>query len=166
MSLAIPKNLICCLDGIFQREAKKLGADIAKVLRIPEKDILEVIKKIEKVSYKIYDCDENENSCPVFINATVVAERCRRPCVLGTNRCLHHQSEASICKQPENLKELTRCVSSDCSTEQKILLLDEESNTVYNNLGENIGEICDDEDDYNKKIFYEFIIQSEEDQRI
>lgn len=162
MSLPIPKNLIASLDAVFQREAKKLGADIAKALRLPEKEVLDVLKKMDKIQYKIYDTDENETTCPVFINASKVAERCRRPCLLGTNRCLHHQSNANVCNYDSSLKELTRCVCSDPTTQEKTLLLEEDTNLIYNSSGDTIGIIEDDEEEYNKKVLYEFIIEPEE----
>jgi hypothetical protein len=116
---------------------------------------------MEKIQYKIYDTDEHDISCPVFLSGSHVIQRCRRPCILGTNRCVHHQT-SHVASLPSNqYTELTRCIASCVQSSYKNLLYNEETNLMYNENGDCIGEVCDDEDSCNKKVFYEFIYEDE-----
>jgi hypothetical protein len=164
MSLSIPKNLIANLDAAFQREGKKLALDIAKALKIPDKDALDIIKKMEKISYKIYDTDDHDTTCPVFLPDSKVIQRCRRPCLLGTSRCIHHQECLPPPNPSPNCKELTRCISALGDLQHKHMLYDEETNMIYNLNGELMGEVVDDEDYCNKKILYEFVYEDCQDE--
>ena len=162
MSLAIPKTLLAGLDAVFQKEAKKLACDIAKTLKRPEKEVLDILKKSEKIQYKIYNTDDNDLTCPVLLDGKTLAQRCRRPCLLGTNRCVQHQMIAHIPTCNETHKELTRCICTSSETSQRCILLDEDTNMVYNSEGSCIGEIVDDPDSPNKKILYEFLLEHEQ----
>jgi hypothetical protein len=159
MSLSLPKTLIAGLDAVFQREAKKLASDIAKALKRPEKEVLDILKKAEKIQYKIYNTDDDNLTCPVFLEGATLVQRCRRPCILGTNRCIQHQTVQYIPEYSETLTELTRCICTSTETTQSCILLDEISNMVYNQDGSCIGELLDDPDSENKKILYEFILE-------
>ena len=133
MSIALPQSLLASLTASFEAEAKRLAKDMAKLLRVPEKEILQLVKQIPKIQFKIYDDSENESSCPILIEEPGLVKRCRRPCVLGTSRCMQHQLN-DILSVPDTVKPLTRIKGHP-------YWCDEETKHVYNANGECVGEL-------------------------
>jgi hypothetical protein len=107
MSLAIPQTLLTSLLAAFDGEAKRVAKDAAKILRVPEKEVLQIIKKIPKVQFKVYDDSEHTSTCPVLLREAAILKRCRNPSLLGTSRCVHHQS-AELPSIPETVIQLTK----------------------------------------------------------
>lgn len=145
MSVSIPQTLLATLQAAFDVEAKRIARDAAKLLRVPEKDVLEVIKKVPKVQFKVIDDSEIPTSCPVFkrSSSTTMLTRCRAPCILGTGRCAHHQNQANIPEVPDTKKPLTR-VKRPQETDQE-LWCDEETRKIYNASGEEVGQLTEDD---------------------
>jgi hypothetical protein len=139
MSISIPQTLLATLQAAFDAEAKRVARDAAKLLRVPEKDVLEIIKKVPKVQFKVIDDSEIPSSCPIFkrSTSTTVLTRCRAPCILGTGRCIHHQKQTIVPEVPDTKRSLTR-VKRLQETDQD-LWCDEESRIIYNVNGEQIG---------------------------
>lgn len=145
MSISIPQTLLATLQAAFDTEAKRIARDAAKLLRVPEKEVLDTIKKIPKIQFKIIDDSEIPNSCPIFkrsISSTVLT-RCRAPCVLGTGRCLQHQKQSILPEVPETKKSLTR-VKRIQDTDQE-LWCEEDTRIIYNANGEQIGQLTEDD---------------------
>lgn len=145
MSVSIPQTLLATLQAAFDAEAKRVARDAAKLLRVPEKDVLEVIKKVPKVQFKVIDDSEIPTSCPIFKRSasTTVLTRCRAPCILGTGRCAHHQKQSIVPDVPDTKKPLTRVKRLQESDQE--LWCDEEAHVIYNAAGEQVGQLTEDD---------------------
>jgi hypothetical protein len=144
MSISIPQTLLATLQAAFDAEAKRVARDAAKVLRVPEKDVLEIIKKTPKMQFKIVDDSEMPTTCPVFTTgSTQLLARCRVPCILGTGRCAQHQKQSHIPEAPETTRPLTRI--KRLTDDDPELWCDEESRAIYNSTGEIIGNLTEDD---------------------
>jgi hypothetical protein len=143
MSLAIPKPLLDSLQAAFLAEGRKLCRDAAKVLHKPEKEVLDILKSLPKVSLIIHrDTDDTPTLCPVFLDTRgSLLQRCRRPCILGTGRCFRHQDATEPPSSPENTITLTRIKkTAELDTQ---LWCCEETNEIYNAEGNIVGELND-----------------------
>lgn len=143
MSIAIPQTLLNTLQATFDAEAKRLARDAAKVLRVPEKEVLQILKKVPKVQFKICDDSECANSCDILLQRKKVLERCRRPCILGTGRCLKHQEETKPPELADTLQRLTRLEMHEDIAEP--LWCDESTRIVYNADYKVMGALLDDD---------------------
>ena len=129
----IPKSLFDSLQASLNQEAKRICRDAAKILKIPEKEIQDkILKKMPKVT--IYEDKDRPYSCPVF-NENMLIERCRKPCLLGTGRCLIHQ--ASIIPEHTTQKILTRIQPTADISEP--LGCDESDGTLYDRSSAVVG---------------------------
>lgn len=133
MSLALPQILLSSLLAAFDTEAKRVAKDAAKILRVPEKDVLQLVKKLPKMQFKVYDDSEHSQSCPVLLQESGLIRRCRHPCLLGTSRCMHHQA-ATVPAVPESVKLLTRLKGH-------MYWCDEETRDVYDEKGVCVGSL-------------------------
>ena len=136
MSLAIPHLLLTSLLAAFDGEAKRVAKDAAKILRVPEKDVLQIVKKIPKIQLKVYDDSEHVSSCPILLQESGLVKRCRHPCLLGTSRCIQHQT-ADIPSIPDSVKSLTKLKGYS-------YWCDEETRNVYNEKGVCVGSLTDE----------------------
>lgn len=137
MSLTIPQTLFTTLQVCFDNEAKRIGREMAKLLDVPEKEVLQILKNVPKISLTLHDDTEYYSSCPVTIQSNSIAYRCRRGCILGTNRCVEHQTISSdVEKEAEQNKiiKLTRLRTND-----SCYWCDEQTNAVYDSSGKQIG---------------------------
>ena len=136
MSIALPQALLASLTACFEAEGKRLAKDVAKVLKVPEKEVLQIVKQLPKVQFKVYDDSETTTTCPVLIEEPGLVRRCRRPCILGTSRCTYHQS-TEVCTVPDTVKTLTRIKGHP-------YWYDEDTKSVYNQSGECVGLVNED----------------------
>jgi hypothetical protein len=143
MSISIPQTLLNTLQATFDAEAKRLARDAAKVLHVPEKEVLQILKKIPKVQFKICDDNEYTNSCEVLLQKKKMLERCRRPCVLGTGRCLKHQEESKPPVLNEDIRRLTRLEKHEDVDET--FWCDESTRIVYNADLNAVGSLTEDD---------------------
>jgi len=145
MLISIPQTLLATLQAAFDAEAKRVARDAAKLLRVPEKDVLDIIKKMPKVQFNIIDDSEIPSSCPIFkrSTSTTVLTRCRGPCIIGTGRCIHHQKQTILPEVPDTKRSLTR-VKRIQETDQD-LWCDEDSRIIYNIAGEEVGQLMEDD---------------------
>jgi len=132
MSIQIPLSLLETIQSAFTGEAKRLCRDAAKILKVSEKDLLH---KILPSGSKIKLVDDNSApiTCPALIKMGILT-RCRSPCLLGTGRCLHHQT--AVVPVTEGLIPLTRL-------EGMPRWCNEETGDVYESSGEIIGKYKD-----------------------
>ena len=146
MSLSIPQTLLHALQASFEAESKRVARDVAKILRVSEKEVLQIVKQIPKVTLKLCDDNECPSTCPVLLQQSQIVKRCRLPCLLGTGRCIDHQSQ----KVPD----LELFSSSIKLTKIKIknefeinseYWYNEETKEVLNQEGNIIGTIRDDQ---------------------
>lgn len=108
MSVTLPQSLLETLQSAFQGEAKRLCRDAAKLLRVPEKEIYEkIFPPGSKVKLAVVDDSSVPLTCPAFLHEGTLLRRCRHPCLLGTGRCLQHQT-THIPSIPESIQQLTR----------------------------------------------------------
>jgi hypothetical protein len=142
MSLSIPKTLFQTLQTSFDAEAKRIAKDVSKILNIDEKEILQVLKKIPKVQITLQDDSDASPICPVLLRgASSLICRCKKPCILGTSRCIEHQSVNSIPTTTEHLINLTKLSNE---TLEEPYWCDEETKNVYNKAGNEVGTLTED----------------------
>jgi hypothetical protein len=142
MSIILPQSLISSLQATFDNEARRIAKDAAKILKVPEKEVLQIIKTSNKVQFKIINDDETPSTCPVFKTGETFLSRCRTPCVLGTGRCIYHQKQEIVETKYSELKMLTRV--KKLQEADADLWCDEETQDIYNSSGQVIGNISDD----------------------
>jgi hypothetical protein len=143
MSFAIPKPLLDSLQSAFLAEGRRVCRDAAKILRKPEKEVLDILKTLPKATLIIHrDTDDIPTLCPVFLDTpSPLLQRCRRSCILGTGRCYRHQDTYDPPSPPGDTIVLTRI--------KKIAEMDtplwccEETRQVYNQNGEVVGELTE-----------------------
>jgi len=141
----IPKSLFESLQASLNQEAKRLCRDAAKILKVSEKELQDkILKKMPKTT--IHADNDMPYSCPVF-NENNILERCRKPCLLGTGRCLTHQN--STIPEPTTQKILTR-IQPTLETPQP-LWCDETDGTVYDRSSKAVGSLIN-----NRLILYKF----------
>ena len=145
MSLSVPQTLLHALQATFEAESKRVAKDVAKVLRVSEKDILQIVKQIPKVTLKLCDDSECPSTCPVLLQHSQIVKRCRMPCLLGTGRCIDHQTQ----KVPElevfnNSIKLTKIKINNHSENQLDYWYNEETKEVLDQEGSIVGTIRDD----------------------
>jgi hypothetical protein len=164
MAVTFPASLLQTLQGTLYGEAKRICRDAAKILRVPEKELTaKVLGKYTSNSIlKLVDDNDAPLTCPIIIRpmnietASLVAareassldvrgskqgsifERCRGPCVLGTGRCLSHQTSNRPPDVSNHLIRLTRLEPHPDL--QEPLWCREETNEVYDRSGAVIGE--------------------------
>jgi hypothetical protein len=136
MSITLPRSLLQSLTTAFELEGKRLAKDVAAILHLPEKDVLQVVKQMPKLQFKVVEDSEYDQSCLVPIEEPGIVRRCRRPCVLGTSRCIYHQS-SEVQTLSTSLQSLTRIKGHP-------YWCDEETKDVYDVKGECVGKLNDE----------------------
>jgi hypothetical protein len=145
MSLTIPQTLLKTLQATFDSEARKLAKDAAKILKVPEKEVLEIIKKTPKVQLQVLDDTEMVNTCPIYIQSEKVMARCRNPCIIGTGKCLEHQKTPIKNVDETKFIKLTRIKVLDTTiSEPEPLWCNEEDKLIYNSMGQKVGILNED----------------------
>jgi preprotein translocase subunit Sec63 len=145
MSLTIPQTLFTTLQSCFDMEAKRIGREMAKLLDVPEKEVLQILKRVPKVSLTLHDDTEFYASCPILIQSNSIAYRCRRGCILGTNRCVEHQTiqidaEKNIEKEAETKAETQPIIKlTRLKTTESCYWCNEETSAVYDATGKQVG---------------------------
>jgi len=140
-SVKIPSSLFDTFQAVFKVEAKRICKNAALMLNRPEKEVLNKIVG-SQLTIQILDDHDMPISCPVIMRHRTILERCRRPCLLGTGRCLTHQAVAVQDSLPSNIQKLTRIESSD---QYEPLWCDESTGTVYNSSGSIVGFYKDEQ---------------------
>ncbi len=138
-TLAISETLLDTLKRAFEREGARLCRDAARILKVPEKELTRtVMNSNQPLKLKIFDDDDIPQTCPVIIQTSLILERCRGPCLMGTGRCLRHQMAAAPPELPETVQSLTRLERSDPADPP--MWCDEATGTVFDTSGKIIGE--------------------------
>jgi hypothetical protein len=140
MAVSFPASLLQTLQDAFYGEAKRMCRDAAKILRVPEKELTaKVLGKVSANSiFKILDDNDAPTTCPAIIKQGSIFERCRCPCVLGTGRCLSHQTANQPPDVSNHSLRLTRLETHPDL--QEPLWCREETNELYDRSGAVIGE--------------------------
>jgi hypothetical protein len=125
-------SLFTTFQAACKIEAKRICKQAAKVLQRPEKEVLDKVFASQLV-VQIIDDDDRPLVCPVLIRHTTLLERCRRPCILGTGKCIHHQTTFSNDSYPSNVQTLTRI------DYEEPLWCNEVTGDVYNSSGSVVG---------------------------
>ena len=142
MTLEIPSELYKTFQDMLLQEAKRVCRDAAKILGVPEKEVqTRVLKTMDKIPFKIIDDKDQPIVCPVFVKHNTLIERCRHACVLGTGRCLAHQSEDCI-PEMEDQTAMTRIQPTDCMDTR--LWCNEATRDVFTAEGKCIGRYQDE----------------------
>jgi hypothetical protein len=145
MSLSVPLTLIHALQASFEAESKRVARDVAKVLRVSEKEVLQIVKQMPKVSLKACDDSEYPSSCPVLLQDSQIVKRCRLPCILGTGLCLEHQKQkVQDLELFERSIKLTKIKINSELENQSEYWFNEETKEVFNQEGNIVGTIRDD----------------------
>jgi len=137
-SIKIPSSLFDTFQAALKTEAKRVCRDAAKLLRRPEAEVLAIVLDPKnQVSLQILHDNDLPDSCPVLLQHSTLIERCRIPCILGTGRCLKHQTVTQIPTLPLTIQSLTRL---ECIGEQPTpLWCDEATGIVYDSTGSVVG---------------------------
>ncbi len=141
MSINVTQALYETLQAAFLLEGKRLCKDIATILGQDEKELQKRLLKT-KIPIALFNDSERCLSCLVIIQKDDILARCRKPCILGTMRCISHQSVETI-EEPSgiesiaDLKQYTRVESNAELTEQ--LWCHEETGTLINSKGKKVG---------------------------
>jgi len=142
--LKISDALLSTLIQAFERERRNLCYDAAKILRVPEKQVDQIVKQaMSTVTFTVFEEDEKRQTCPILIQTAVVLERCRGPCLMGTGRCLKHQTVPNPPEISDVQEPLTRIERIDASLPP--LWCNERTEDVYNAEGNIIGHYNKDE---------------------
>jgi hypothetical protein len=113
--------------------------------KVPEKEVLEIIKKTPKVQLQVLDDTEMVNTCPVFVQSEKVMARCRNPCIIGTGKCLEHQKTPIKNVDETKFIKLTRIKVLDTTiSEPEPLWCNEEDKLIYNSMGQKVGILNED----------------------
>lgn len=142
MSVQIPKLLWDTLQTAFQMEAKRICRDAARLLGANEKELIQkVMPPQSKVKVQLVQDEEAPLSCPVLLSKGTLLRRCRAPSLLGTGRCLHHQTATIPATEdlPIQLTRLERIEERDDA-----LWCNEATGEVYDEEGAIIGEYRDE----------------------
>lgn len=142
MSVQISQHLLESLQSVFLGEAKRLCRDAASILKVPEKELLQkVLPQSSKVKLSVLDDKDAPTSCPALLHQDNLLRRCRCPSLLGTGRCIHHQT-VSIPELPDSVKQLTRL--ERLAKDDDPLWCDETTGEVYDSSGAVVGEYRDE----------------------
>lgn len=142
MSIAISDTLLQTLKRSFESERKKLCRDAAKILRVPEEQVNQIVQQaMTQIKLTVFEEDENRQTCPVFIQRAVVLERCRGSCLMGTGRCLNHQAVKEPPELPDTIENLTRVERPDPNDPP--MWCNESTHVVYNSEGKVVGNYED-----------------------
>lgn len=144
MPVSIPKQLFDTLQTAFQTEARRLCRDAAKVLKQPEKDVLQILQKLPKLTLQIVDDSDLPLTCPILLQQEGILARCRAPCLLGTGRCLTHQDRMNPPEVPETGQTITKLLVR--SESEGSFWTHEETNLVLDATGHVVGRLTDEKE--------------------
>lgn len=141
MSITIPRSLLQTLQVSFDTEAKRIAKDVSKILNVQEKDLLQHLKKMPKVQLTVQDDSDVSTICPILLRGGSLLCRCKKPCILGTSRCIDHQSVETIPDIPEHIIKLTKISNPNL---EEPYWCDEETKNVYNKSGTLVGILTEE----------------------
>lgn len=137
--MQIPESLFLSFQSQLQAEGKRLCRDLAKVLGVPEKELVSnVLLKDKKVSI-VSDTNDGKPFCPVLVPRGTILDRCFHPTLLGTERCIQHQS---VGKLPDVPDELVTLIKLSTTTPY---YMNPETKEVLNESGQLVGIYRDEE---------------------
>lgn len=137
MNVQIPQQLLESLQASFLGEAKRICRDAAKLLKVNEKELLQkVLPNASKVKLQVVDTDEAPTQCHALIQEQTILRRCRMPTLLGTGRCVCHQT-AKLPELPEDCIQLVRIERIE--TNDTALWCNEATGEVYDSSGAIVG---------------------------
>lgn len=136
-SLTVPQSLFTTLQAAFLAEGKRLCADASKILRVPEKELVKKLFQEKKLHLTLVEDSERPLSCLVSVKEKAILRRCRQPCLLGTSRCILHQSVEYIPENSESIPSLTRIAPHPSLPNP--LWCNEETGAVLNAQGQEVG---------------------------
>jgi len=141
--MKIPSSLFDTFQAALKSEAKRVCRTAAKLLKKPEAEVLGIVlDPANQVALQILHDNDLPDSCPVLLQHSTVLERCRIPCILGTGRCLKHQSVHQIPEFPPMVQSLTRL---ECTKDHPTpLWCDETTGVVYDSTGSILGTYKND----------------------
>jgi hypothetical protein len=137
MNVQIPQQLLESLQASFLGEAKRICRDAAKILKVNEKEMLQkVLPQANRVKLLVVDTNEAPTQCPALIQEESILRRCRMPTLLGTGRCLCHQT-VTIPNIPEECIQLVRMERMEQNDDP--LWCNEATGEVYDSSGAIVG---------------------------
>lgn len=92
-TLSLPKPLWDELENALMIKSKQLISEIAKVLRVDEKPLLQEFRS-KKTNVMLLELDRDEEDkyeCSALITTTKVAHLCRKPTLYGKKFCPEHE---------------------------------------------------------------------------
>jgi hypothetical protein len=141
MNIHVTQSLYETLQAAFLLEGKRLCKDIATILGQDEKELQKKLLKT-KIPITLFNDSECCLSCLVVIQKDNILARCRKPCILGTKRCISHQAVEIIEEPSEDLTHYTRIESN--SELDEPLWCHEETGYLINSKGKKVGTYEDE----------------------
>jgi len=141
MNIHVTQSLYETLQAAFLMEGKRLCKDIATILGQDEKELQKKLLK-NKIPINLFSDSEHCLSCLVVVQKDTILARCRKPCILGTKRCISHQAVEIIEDPAADLKQYTR-VESNTDLDEPIWC-HEETGTLVNSKGKRVGTYEDE----------------------
>jgi hypothetical protein len=141
MNINVTQSLYETLQAAFLLEGKRLCKDIATILGQDEKELQKKLLKA-KIPITLFNDSERCLSCLVVVQKDHILARCRKPCILGTNRCISHQAVETIEDPSADLKQYTRVESN--SELDEPLWCHEETGALINSKGKQVGTYEDE----------------------
>jgi hypothetical protein len=132
-TIKLPVSLFTTFQTACKIEAKRICKQAAKLLQRPEKEVLDKVFASQLV-VQIIDDDDRPLTCPILLRHATLVERCRRPCILGTGKCINHQTTSSNDSYPSDVLQVTRI-----DYKEDLLWCDESTGNVYNSSGSIVG---------------------------
>lgn len=137
MNVQIPQQLLESLQASFLGEAKRICRDAAKILKVNEKELQQkVLPNASRIKIQVVDTDEAPTQCHALIQEQSIFRRCRMPTLLGTGRCICHQT-AKVPSLPEECTQLVRMERIEANDDP--LWCNEATGEVYDSSGAIVG---------------------------
>ena len=137
-SYPIPKPLWDALENVLMVKSKELIKDIAKTLNQSDRPLLDAFKAKQHSFHLIEMVDPIDEGlqCNAILTGKAVARRCRKPVLLGQQRCPEHEhlKQPSVGSKP---------VLKRIQTEEGELYFVDSLMNVYTGDFERVGSLQD-----------------------
>ena len=102
----VPRLLWESLEAILLAQGKRYVRDIAKTLKVNEKELLkQVFSTKDAVKIALHDTTTTSLQCSAYLPGSIV-HLCRKPVLLGSSFCESHQQVRPLVTTPANLEKL------------------------------------------------------------
>jgi hypothetical protein len=97
----VPRLLWESLESVLLANSKKYVCDLAKYLKVPEKELLKRVLPSND-SLKVYIQDSETNKCKAYIQKDALTVYCRKPVAYGCDYCSFHREKRMMVVEETN----------------------------------------------------------------